>query len=131
PESAPGLEARAPRKARKRPGLDEPGGPMGQDGIAILLLQHAQGRVEVHLHAEESGDLMGLIDPVAPRPPDIEFLKRNHIRLAGGDHLRDALRRQAAICPETAMHIVAQDTRHPRPLSSSAGPNGAGSYLFP
>src|SRR5690606_26999043 len=42
PESAPGLEARAPRKARKRPGLDEPGGPMGQDGIAILLLQHAQ-----------------------------------------------------------------------------------------
>jgi hypothetical protein len=41
------------------------------------------------MHPERLCDRMGLIDPARPETSHVEFLKRDHIRLIGGDYIRD------------------------------------------
>jgi hypothetical protein len=62
---------------------------VGQDGVAVFLLENPQAGMEMHMHPERLCDRMGLIDPARPETSHVEFLKRDHIRLISGDYIRD------------------------------------------
>jgi hypothetical protein len=62
---------------------------VGQDGVAVFLLDNPQAGMEMHVHSERLRDRMGLIDPACPETSHVEFLKRDHIRLISRDDIRD------------------------------------------
>ena len=55
PQGAPRLEARRLAQPGQRLRLDELRGPVGQDGVAVLLLEHPQAGMEMHVHARAPG----------------------------------------------------------------------------
>jgi hypothetical protein len=112
PQCAARLQERPQSNARQRPRLDEPRRPRRQDGVAVLLLHHLQGRMEQHVHAELARDGVGLVDAARADAAHAELLQAHNIRLARRDHVGDPLRRQLAVHPDAAMHVVGEDARH-------------------
>ena len=53
----------------------------------------------MQLHAEPVGDRLGLVHAARPQASDVELLQRHDVRLAGGDHRRDAAGVEHAVDP--------------------------------
>ena len=65
--------------------------------------------MEMVPHFDQFRDLRGLIFMTAAKPVNVQFLKRNNIRLAFGDDFRNAARRQMAVTAQAAPHVVGQE----------------------
>lgn len=65
----------------------------GENGIAELLFQHVNGRLEMEGHPKFMGDGLRLIDMTAAAAADIDFLKAHNVGLAGCDDADNAPRR--------------------------------------
>jgi hypothetical protein len=106
----PERAARLPRRrARQRPGLDQAQRQRAQDRVAVPLLLHAQGGMEMEAHAESAGDGVRLVEAAAARAPGIELLKRHDIGPRVGDHGRDPLGREPPVRAAAAMDVVGED----------------------
>ena len=110
PQGSPRLETGV---SWQRPGPDQLCGSGGQDRVPVLLFHHPHGWMKEHVHPELISDGVRLVDPAATCPADIELLQSDNVWPAGGDHLGNAGRRQAAIRAAAVMHIVRQDPEHP------------------
>jgi hypothetical protein len=73
--------------------------------------------MEVKAHAEQMSDGMGLINATGTKAPDIEFLERHHIGLAGRDHLGDPPWVCSSVCADAAVDIVGQDAQRTWPCT--------------
>ena len=112
PQGSPRLELRQKLQPRQRSGLDETQWVARQDRVAIGFLRDLEGRVKLQIHLEVEGDLVGLVDEPGSSPHDVELLQRHDVGLALGEHVGNALRRQAPIGPDAAMDVVRYDPRH-------------------
>src|SRR3712207_349771 len=121
PERASRLKARLCGQTRKSLSLDELRGPMSQDRVAVLLLQHPHAGMEMHMHSERLGDRMSLIDAPRPGPSHVEFLQRHDIRLKGCNHIGNAPRGEPSVRAEAAVYVVGQDSRHFAPCWQTSG----------
>jgi hypothetical protein len=112
PESPSRFRREAAIPSRQGPRFDELGGTMGENGIAIFLLQHSQTRVEMHLHSKGLGNHVSLINATCPRTPHIQFLQGHHIGLISRNDICDTPRRQPPIRAKAAAHVVGQYPGH-------------------
>jgi len=112
PQRAAGLQQRHLRQGRQGGGPDQPHGQGGQHGVAVALLGHLHGGVEVEAHAELLGERMGLVDATAAVAADVQFLQGDDVRPATGDHLGHAVDVQPPVGPQALVDVVGQDTGH-------------------
>ena len=59
----------------------------------------------MHLHPKPFPDRRSLINPLRAHASDIDLLQGDEIGLACGGHVRDPLRRQLAVRPDTSVYI--------------------------
>ena len=70
-----------PTAAREGRHLHELRGAGGDQRVAVFLLHDPERRMEEDVsHVELAGDGMGLVDPPAPRPANIELLQGDDVR---------------------------------------------------
>jgi hypothetical protein len=112
PQRAARLQRGDARVAGERAGLDQDLGIGGEDGVAVELLLHLEGGVEVARHPEALGDLVRLVHVAGAGAADVQLLQRHDVRLQGRQHVGDPRDVEPAIVPDAAMHIVGQDARH-------------------
>ena len=84
----------------------------GEDGVAVALLLHGEGGVEVEMHAQALGDGVGLVDHAGARAADVHFLEGHDIRLTLGDHRRHPADVEPTVDADATMDVVGHDPGH-------------------
>jgi hypothetical protein len=80
-----------------------------QNGIAELLPEDMDRRLEVKRHPKFMGDQLGLIDLPAAEAPDIELLEAHNVGFAGSNDANNAPGRQLTVKPKASVNIVGQN----------------------
>lgn len=81
-------------------------GEPGQQRIAEVAVAISAGRHRVH---RPTGHPLQVRPHVEATAPKSEFLQRHHIGAKFGDHMANAIRREAAVQANTAVHVPGGD----------------------
>jgi hypothetical protein len=72
-------------------------------------------------HAKPTRDRVGLIDPAATPPADVEFLQSHDVRTRPGDHVSDAGDVEAPIDAQAPVHVIGEYADDQRPSKRGVG----------
>ncbi len=112
PERAPRLQPPDGLGGRQRARALQAERKGAEDRVAVALLLHLEGRMEVELHAEQLGDGVGLVDPAGAGAPDIQLLQRDDVGPALGDDPGRALQVERAVHADATVDVIGQDAWH-------------------
>ncbi len=121
-ENAKGRIDRHPERTARLPAIPGAGaGELGRvpdfkrqpadDGIAVMLVAHAHGRVESAVPAEFRGNQGGLINAGTAFPVQVELLQADDVRAERGNDLGDPLLRPPAVGADATVDVVGDDAK--------------------